>query len=81
MRQLEDNRTITTAVIRELPPLLKGIAPGRAKVTATLNDGSVVDLFTYYTDELVFQPGDFTGKTVAEAHALFQARDIEWLRS
>jgi len=51
------------------------------QVTAELDDGSQVDLFAFYSDELHFEEDELVGLTVEEARALHHARDAGYLRS
>lgn len=48
---------------------------------AALDEGSEVELFTYYTAELRFSPGEFHGLTVQQGRGLFARRDTEYLQS
>ena len=50
-------------------------------VHAALDDGTERDLFSYYPDELSFEPEEFVGLTRQEALGLFRERDIAYLRS
>ena len=51
------------------------------RVSARLEDGSEVELFSYYSDELAFTQAELTGLTVAEARQLRHRRDVEYLQS
>ena len=53
--------------------------PGPIRVVAMLSDGSEVELFRYYSDELRFSPDDLVGRE--EARKLHRARDSKWLSS
>jgi len=74
-------RVIITAAIGPVPDFAPGVPSGQNEVTATLDDGTGVAVFRYYTSELAFTPGDFDGLTVAQALDLFHQRDIDYLRS
>jgi hypothetical protein len=52
-------------------------------VTAEFSDGSRKELFSFYADEIGFENegGELIGLTEAEAHALHQKKDIDYLRS
>jgi hypothetical protein len=50
-------------------------------VTAELQDGSELLLFSYYSDELCFTPSDLVGLTVDEARTLHHRRDVRYLQS
>lgn len=55
--------------------------PGPIRVVAMLSDGSEVEVFRYYSDELRFSADDLVGRTVEEARKLHRARDSKWLSS
>ena len=69
---------IKSATISEMPKKLFDPMP---KVTATLEDDSVVELFSFYPDEISFTPDEFVGLTVSEAHSLRHKKDVAYLRS
>ena len=50
-------------------------------VTATFDDGSRKELFSFYPDEIRFDEGELVGLTEEQAHALRHRRDIEYLRA
>lgn len=54
---------------------------GRAKVIATLEDGSEEIAFSYFADELSFTPEQFVGKTLEEARRMHHEADVAYLRS
>jgi hypothetical protein len=74
-------RKITAARLQAVPDLLPGVPSGQNVVTATLDDGTEVELFRYYTDELSFTEAEFTGLTVQQARDLFTRKDTEYLQS
>lgn len=50
-------------------------------VRATFTDGTIKDLFSYYSDELHFTEAELVGLTEREARELHYRRDVDWLRS
>jgi len=50
-------------------------------VSATFDDGTKKELFSFYPDEIRFDEGELVGLTEAEAHSLFREKDITYLRS
>ncbi len=52
-------------------------------VTAEFNDGTRKRLFSFYPDEIGFENegAELIGLTEAEAHALRQKKDVDYLRS
>lgn len=60
--------------------LLFSMAEPKA-VTATFADGSTVELFEFYSDELTFRADEFVGLTAEQARRLHRERDIAYLRS
>lgn len=48
-------------------------------ITATFDDGSVKELFSYFPDEISFLPSEFVGLTDAEARALKSKKDKTYL--
>jgi hypothetical protein len=51
------------------------------KVVATLEDGSIKELFEYYPDEISFTAGEFIGLTEDEARHLKFKKDKAYLQS
>lgn len=51
------------------------------EVHATFEDGVERMLFSYYPDELSFQPSEFIGLTAPQAHALKGRKDVRFLQS
>lgn len=76
-----DTRTITTARLQPVPDPLPGVRSGQLAVIATLEDGSEITLFSYYTDELLFTAEEFEGLTVQEGLDLFARKHAEYLQS
>lgn len=54
---------------------------GSCTLTAHYDNGTWGQLFSYYIDELSFSDDELIGLTEDEAHALYQQRDTEYLRS
>ena len=48
---------------------------------ADMSDGSEVELFNYYPDEIQFSPFEFIGKTEREAGQSFEQKYSDYLRS
>src|SRR5580765_568759 len=60
-------KKITSVVISSMPKTMWDNMP---TVTATFDDGSVKELFSYYPDELSFAPEEFVGLTEEQARTL-----------
>ena len=56
-------------------PLPHGVFEQAPRVIATLDDGSRIELFSFYAHERSFSPSEFVGLTVAEARKLKFARN------
>jgi hypothetical protein len=50
-------------------------------VRVELEDGSKVDAFKFYRDELSFTPKQFIGKTVEECREIHYKADLAYLKS
>ena len=73
---------ITDAFITAMPrPMPRGMFDPMPEVIATFEDGTTKTLFSFYPDEVSFQPSDFPGLSEEEAHGLFQQKDRSYLRS
>jgi len=73
---------ITDVTITKMPrPMPEGMSDPMPEVIATFEDGSTKNLFSFFPDEVSFQPSEFTGLTEQEAHSLFQQKDTTYLRS
>ena len=48
---------------------------------AEMSDGREVELFSYYPDEISFQPFEVVGMTKREASQVFVQKDTAYLRS
>ena len=73
---------IISAIISPMPrPMPEGMFDPMPEVVATFEDGSTKSLFSYFPDEVSFQPSEFRGLTEEDAHSLFQRRDTTYLRS
>lgn len=64
-------RKIVAAEVTAGPgPLPHGVFEQAPRVIATLDDGSQVELFSFYASERSFRPADFVGLSVEEARKL-----------
>ena len=73
---------IISAIITPMPrPMPEGMFDPMPEVVATFEDGSTKSLFSYFPDEVSFQPAEFVGLTEVEAHSLFQRKQTTYLRS
>ena len=73
---------ITNAIITPSPrPMPEGMFDPMPEVVATFEDGTTKSLFSFFPDEISFQPSEFTGLTEEEAYSLFQSKDTAYLRS
>jgi len=73
---------IKSVIITPMPrPMPQGMFDPMPEVIATFGDGSTKTLFSFYPDEVSFEPSEFVGLTEAEAHSLFQKKDTAYLRS
>ena len=64
-------RKIVSAEITNGPgPLPQGVFDQAPRVIATLDDGSRVELFSFYADERSFSPAEFIGLSVEEGRNL-----------
>lgn len=60
-----------SAAITEAPgPLPHGVFEQAPRVIATLDDGSRVELFSFYAHERSFSPAEFVGLSVEEGRSL-----------
>jgi hypothetical protein len=72
---------ITQIEISSIPrPKPLGLFDPTPVVTASFDDGSVKELFSFYPDEIRFDEGELIGLTEAEAHALRHEKDVSYLR-
>ena len=73
---------ITSVEIGPMPrPMPQGMFDPMPSVTATLDDGSTIKLFTFYPDELSFTKEEFIGLTADEGSRLHYKRNVSFLRS
>ena len=73
---------IISAIISPMPrPMPEGMFDPMPEVVATFEDGSTKSLFSYFPDEVSFQPSEFRGLTEEDAYSLFQRKDTTYLRS
>lgn len=49
-------------------------------VVAAFDDDSHKRLFSFYPDEIRFDEGELVGLTEAEAHDLYQRKDVAYLK-
>ena len=61
-------------------PMPQGMFDPMPKVTATFEDGTTKELFTFYPDEISFQPSEFVGLTQEEAMDLRHKKDVAYIR-
>ena len=59
----------------------EGMFDPMPEVVATFEDGSTKKLFSFYPDEISFQPSEFVGLTEDEAKALRDRKDTAYLKS
>ena len=72
---------IISAIISPMPrPMPEGMFDPMPEVVATFEDGSTKSLFSYFPDEVSFQPSEFSGLAEEDAHSLFQRKDTTYLR-
>ena len=73
---------IKSVTITAMPrPMPQGMFDPMPEVIATFEDGSTKNLFSFYPDEVSFEPSEFVGLTEEEAHSLFQQKDTAYLRA
>ena len=75
---MSTERRIVSAKIGPMP---KGFLDPMPDVTATFDDGTTAVLFSFYPDEISFQPSEFIGLTEAQGHRLKFEKDRAYLRS
>ena len=68
---------IASASISAMP---KNFFDAMPKVTATFEDGSKRDLFSFYPDEISFTADEFIGLTEQEAYDLRHKKDVAYLQ-
>jgi hypothetical protein len=75
-------RRIRQIEISSIPrPKPLGLFDPKPVVTATFDDGTRKELFSFYPDEIVFGEGELVGLTEAEARELYRKKDVAYLRS
>jgi hypothetical protein len=62
-------------------PKPEGLFDEMPTVTARFSDGTKEDLFSFYPDEIDFEEEELIGLTRAEANALRQEKDRDYLQS
>jgi hypothetical protein len=71
---------IVQVEISSIPrPKPRGLFDPTPVVTATFDDGSRKDLFSFYPDEIQFDEGELVGLIEPEAHELYRAKDVAYL--
>ena len=69
---------IVSASISAMP---KSFCDPMPKVTATFEDGTEKDLFSFYPDEISFTANEVIGLTEQEAYDLRHKRDVFFLQN
>jgi hypothetical protein len=73
---------IVQVEISSIPrPKPRGLFDPKPVVTATFDNGSRKELFSFYPDEIRFDEGELVGMTEAEAHELYGRKDVGYLRA
>lgn len=72
---------ITHCELTEPGPVFFGRPIGGTHVEVTFEDGSTMDLFSYYPDEVSYRAEEFIGLAEDEARKLHYDRDMRYLRS
>ena len=67
--------------MRSPRPKPRGLFDPTPVVTATFDDCSRKELFTFYPDEIRFDEGELVGLTETEAHELYRKKDVAYLRA
>ena len=75
---MTDTRRIEDASISPLP---KGLFDPMPTVNVILEDGTEVELFSYYPDEISFVASEFVGLTLDEARNLKFKKDKAFLQT
>lgn len=65
----------------EISPMPQSMFDPMPTVTAHFDNGEAKTLFSYYPDEISFQPSEFVGLTEDEARSLFHRKDVAYLQS
>jgi hypothetical protein len=68
--QLEGRKIMSVEITPGPGPLPHGVFEQAPRVLATLEDGSRVELFSFYANERSFSPQEFVGLTVDEGRRL-----------
>ena len=69
------NRIVSVRITPGRGPLPHGVFEHDPSVLATLDDGSLVELFSFYAHERAFSPEEFVGLSVEEGRRLKFAPD------
>src|SRR5712691_12271675 len=68
---------IVQVEISSIPrPKPAGLLDPTPVVTATFDDGSRKELFSFYPDEIRFDEGELVGLTESQAHLLWHVKDV-----
>ena len=78
---MADPRIVQIEISSIPRPKPRGFLDPMPVVTATFDDGSRKELFSFSPDEIRFDEGDLVGLTEAEAHALRQKKDVAYLKT
>lgn len=73
-----DDNIIVMATVGKMPEKITDPSP---EVTATFGNGTTKKLFTFFPDEISFNPEEFVGLTEQEARDLYHRKDVEYLKS
>lgn len=78
---MDKNLKIVSARITKMPrPMPDGMFDAMPEVHVTLPSGKEHYLFTYYPDELSFEPNEFVGLTLDEARGLKFKKDVQYIQ-
>ena len=73
---------ITEARITQLPrPMPEGMFDPMPVVMVKVDGGLEQSIFSFYPDELTFEPDEFIGLSIVEAQDLKRKKDLEYLKS
>lgn len=82
MKEESLNSTVVNKIVSvRITPLPKHLGDPLPQVWATLSDGTIKLLFTYYADEISFDDQELVGLTEEEARLLKFGRDRAHLQS
>lgn len=75
------NKILSVTIGPTPRPMPLGMFDPLPSVTATFDNGTVKELFSFYPCELGFTPEEFVGLTEAEARVLRHRKDVAYIRS